>query len=72
MRLFIAEKPSLGKAIASGLGGGTPGDGCIVCGSDVVTWCFGHILEQAAPEEYDEKYKTWRWLIFPSFPRCGS
>ena len=68
MRLFIAEKPSLGKAIASGLGGGTPGDGCIVCGSDVVTWCFGHILEQAAPEEYDEKYKTWRMADLPILP----
>ena len=68
MRLFIAEKPSLGKAIASGLGGGTPGDGYIVCGSDVVTWCFGHILEQAAPEEYDEKYKTWRMADLPILP----
>lgn len=68
MRLFIAEKPSLGKAIASGLGGGMPGDGCIVCGSDVVTWCFGHILEQAAPEEYDEKYKTWRMADLPILP----
>ncbi len=68
MRLFIAEKPSLGKAIASGLGRGTPGDGCIVCGSDVVTWCFGHILEQAAPEEYDEKYKVWRMSDLPILP----
>ena len=68
MRLFIAEKPSLGKAIASGLGKGKPGDGCIVCGSDVVTWCIGHILEQAAPEEYDEKYKTWRLSDLPILP----
>ncbi len=68
MRLFIAEKPSLGKAIASGLGKGKPGDGCIVCGTDVVTWCFGHILEQAAPEEYDEKYKTWRMSDLPILP----
>ena len=64
-RLFIAEKPSLGRAIASGLGNGKSGDGQIVCGNDVVTWCFGHILEQAAPEDYDEKYKSWRMEDLP-------
>ena len=36
MRLFIAEKPSLAKTIAAGLGGGKRGDGCIECGKDVV------------------------------------
>ena len=44
-RLFIAEKPSLGRAIAQGLGKCVTGDGCIYAGNDVVTWCFGHILE---------------------------
>ena len=60
MRLFIAEKPSLGRAIAAGLGGGKEKDGAIYLGSDIVTWCFGHILEQCSPEDYDEKYKRWR------------
>lgn len=46
MRLFIAEKPSLGRAIAEGLGNGQQKNGHIVCGNDVVTWCFGHMLEQ--------------------------
>ncbi len=68
MRLFIAEKPSLGRAIASGLGHGKSEDGYIVCGSDVVTWCFGHILAQAEPEEYDEKYKLWRLEDLPIIP----
>ena len=68
MRLFIAEKPSLGRAIASGLGNGKSGDGQIVCGGDVVTWCFGHILTQAEPEEYDEKYKSWRMEDLPIIP----
>lgn len=54
-RLFIAEKPSLGRAIANGLGKGKSGEGFISCGNDIVTWCFGHILEQATPEDYDEK-----------------
>ena len=46
MRLFIAEKPNLAKAIANGLGNGRTESGCIRCGDDdVVAWCFGHMLE---------------------------
>ena len=49
MRLFIAEKPSVAKAIAGELGVTGKGDGFIECGSDTITWCFGHMLEQADP-----------------------
>ena len=54
MRIFIAEKPSVAKAIADVLGGASKADGYIECGSLAtrVTWCFGHLLEQAPPEEY--------------------
>ena len=49
MRLFIAEKPSLGRAIADVLPKPhRKGDGYIECGNgQVVTWCIGHLLEQA-------------------------
>lgn len=67
-RLFIAEKPSLGRAIAAGLGKSKSEEGYIVCGNDIVTWCFGHILEQAMPEVYDEKYKSWRMDDLPIIP----
>ena len=67
-RVFVAEKPSLGRAIAQGLGKCTAGDGCIYAGNDVVTWCFGHILEQCSPEEYDEKYAKWRIEDLPILP----
>ncbi|MCB1584570.1 MAG: DNA topoisomerase 3, partial [Xanthomonadales bacterium] len=59
MRLFIAEKPELAKAIVEGLGGGSRKDGYFDCGSDCVTWCFGHMLELCDPEDYDEKYAKW-------------
>lgn len=68
MRLFIAEKPSLARAIAQGLGNGKKENGCIVCGDDTVTWCFGHILEQYDPDEYDEKYKHWNLEDLPIIP----
>lgn len=68
MRLFICEKPSLAKAVAKGLGGGKNCEGHIVCGKDIVTWCFGHILEQAMPEEYDENFKSWKMEDLPIIP----
>ena len=69
MRLFIAEKPSLGKAIAVELGVTQTCQGYMVCGNDVVTWCFGHLLEQYDPDDYDEAWKLWRRSSLPMIPR---
>lgn len=69
MRLFIAEKPSLGRAIAEGLGRGRNGNGFIACGNDVVSWCYGHMLEQLEPEEYDPALRNWRRDTLPIVPR---
>lgn len=70
MRLFIAEKPSLGRAIADVLPKPHQrGDGFIKCGNDdVVTWCVGHLLEQAEPDAYDPKFKQWRLEHLPIIP----
>lgn len=68
MRLYIAEKPSLGRAIAEGLGGGQKNGGYIVCGQDTVTWCFGHLLELMNPEDYDPAWKDWRRDALPIIP----
>ena len=76
MKLFIAEKPSVAKAIAAELGVSGRGDGFINCQNDVVvTWCFGHLLEQAEPDAYlpDDIPKTkkgrkiWRMHDLPIF-----
>ena len=72
MRLFIAEKPSLGRAIAqclpaSGQPVGRPATH-ITAGDDVVTWCFGHLLEMAEPESYGEEYKKWSFDNLPIIP----
>lgn len=71
MRLFIAEKPSLGRAIANALPGPQQkGDGYIKCGADtVVSWCIGHLLEQAEPDAYDPIFKAWRFEHLPIVPR---
>lgn len=71
MRLFIAEKPSLGRAIADVLPKPhTKGEGFIRCGdNDVVTWCIGHLLEQAEPDAYGEQFKIWRMEHLPIVPQ---
>ena len=70
MKLFIAEKPSLAQAIAAGIGVGRKSDGYISLngGNEIVTWCYGHILEQLNPSEYDEKYQKWRMEDLPIIP----
>jgi len=70
MILYIAEKPSLGRAIAEALPGSRQkGEGFIRCGSDaVVSWCIGHLLEQAEPDVYDAAFKQWRPEHLPIIP----
>ena len=71
MRLFIAEKPSLARAIADVLPKPHQrGDGFIRCGDNiVVTWCVGHLLKQADPDAYDPKLKSWRPEHLPILPQ---
>lgn len=61
MRLFIAEKPELAKAITTGLDGTVQReDGYFKVGDNIVTWAYGHILGLAEPEDYDDKFKSWK------------
>ncbi|MBW3779592.1 DNA topoisomerase III [Aeromonas veronii] len=64
-RLFIAEKPALGKVIAEALGNAQRQDGYFQCGSDAVTWCIGHILELAPPEAHNPSYEKWNAADLP-------
>ena len=60
MRLWIAEKPELGKVIANALGIVSRENGLINCQNDnIVTWCFGHVVEIQPPELFDERYNSW-------------
>lgn len=70
MILYIAEKPSLGRAIADALPRPhRKEDGCICTGDgNVVSWCVGHLLEQAEPEAYDPAFKRWSHDHLPIVP----
>lgn len=68
MRLFIAEKPSLAAAIFKGLGGNVESekhDGYYQHGSDIVTWCLGHLLALYDPEDYNIEHKQWALDYLP-------
>ena len=69
MKLFIAEKPSLAQAIASALGSVQKDDGYFFVGDNFVTWCFGHILENFQPEDYDKKFAKWNLDDLPILPQ---
>ena len=69
MRLFIAEKPSLARSIAAVLSKPQENNKLYIqAGDDIVAWAAGHLLEQAMPEFYDEKYKRWNIADLPIFP----
>lgn len=79
MKLFIAEKPSLGKAIAHNLPAPHKVQtGYIECdgGKQAVTWGFGHIFEQQEPDFYTSSdvpliakgKKKWRFDELPILP----
>lgn len=59
MRVFIAEKPLLAQVIADALGTPRRKDGYFECGTDIVTWCVGHLLELAPPEAHNAAYAKW-------------
>ena len=69
MRLFLCEKPSQAKDIASVLGATRRGDGCWLGSGVTVTWCIGHLLETAPPDAYDARYKRWVLDDLPIVPQ---
>lgn len=66
--LVLAEKPSVGRELARVLGCRQNSDGCIMGGNYIVTWSLGHLVTLADPENYDERYKTWRMEDLPMLP----
>lgn len=70
MRLFICEKPSQAVNLNLIIGTTIRKDGFnqSLDGQTAITWCVGHLLEQAPPEEYGEQYKSWDVNLLPIVP----
>ena len=73
MKVFIAEKPSLAKAIVNALQRHsgekfTKENGCYKASSFCVTWCYGHLFELSEIDDYIGKKTKWSEVPLPFFP----
>ena len=68
MKLFICEKPSQARDIAAVLGDFKKEEGYLQGKDFQVTWCLGHLLEQAPPDDYCKNLKPWRMSVLPVIP----
>ncbi len=67
--LVIAEKPSVGRDLASALPGKfAKHEGYLESDDSVITWAVGHLVELVDPDEYDPKLKKWRMADLPIVP----
>ncbi|TAM30203.1 MAG: DNA topoisomerase III [Paraburkholderia sp.] len=66
--LIIAEKPSVANDIARALGGFTKHDEYYENDDFVLSSAVGHLLEIAAPEEYEVKRGKWSFAHLPVIP----
>ncbi len=67
-KLIIAEKPSVANDIARALGGFTRHGDYYESGEYVVSSAIGHLLELAAPEQYEVKRGKWSFAHLPVIP----
>ena len=58
MKLLIAEKPSVAKAICPVLGAITKKNGYMEGNGYIVSWCFGHLVGMYMPNDYGEPCQT--------------
>ncbi|MEA5097774.1 MAG: DNA topoisomerase III, partial [Burkholderiaceae bacterium] len=66
--LIIAEKPSVANDIAKSLGGFTKHDDYFESDQYILSSAVGHLLEIAAPEEYEVKRGKWSFAHLPTIP----
>ena len=53
MKLVIAEKPSVGAAIAAVMGANEKRSGYFEGGGYLVSWCIGHLISLAEAATYN-------------------
>lgn len=68
MELVITEKPSVAQSIAQVIGARERGDGYLKGNGYIVSWCYGHLVELATPDAYDERYQRWSYNTLPIIP----
>ncbi len=69
MKLVIAEKPSVGAAIAAVLGAKEKRSGYYEGAGYLVSWCIGHLISLADAAAYNEQFRKWNYNDLPIVPR---
>jgi DNA topoisomerase-3 len=67
--LIICEKPSVARDVSTALPGKFAKSGDFYeSDSTVVGFAIGHLVEQVDPDQYDERYKKWKYEDLPIIP----
>ncbi|MDO9536448.1 MAG: DNA topoisomerase 3 [Bacillota bacterium] len=66
--MVVTEKPSVARDIASVIGADKKEFGYYSGNGYLVSWCVGHLIESAMPDEYNPKYKKWSLDTLPFIP----
>lgn len=69
MQFVVTEKNFVARSIAAVLGARQKKKGYLEGNGYWVSWCVGHLVELAAPSEYDEKYTKWQAEDLPILPK---
>ncbi len=81
MKLVIAEKPSVAQSIARVIGATQRREGYLEGGDYLVSWCLGHLVGPAPPDQYEARFmrwaaedlpilpESWQWVTFPDKER---
>mgnify|MGYP000791643682 CR=1 FL=1 len=69
MKLVIAEKPSVGAAIAAVMGANEKRSGYFEGSGYLVSWCIGHLISLADAATYNEQFRKWKYDDLPIVPQ---
>lgn len=71
MRLIIAEKPSVGRAISSVVGANRTHKGYIEGNGCIVSWCVGHLVGLKYPNDHGNGWEQkWSFSQLPMIPKA--
>ncbi|SDW84231.1 DNA topoisomerase-3 [Lachnospiraceae bacterium KHCPX20] len=68
-KIIVTEKPSVAREFAKALNVTDNYDGYMENDEWIITWCVGHLIEMAYPEDYDPNLKKWDVTYLPFIPK---
>ena len=69
MILIVAEKPSVGRVLASVVGAKERHEGYLQGNGYLVSWCLGHLVSLKSPNDYNNGWQDkWSFAQLPMIP----